>query len=232
MIIKGTKFSEEHKKKISESMKGKRNSLGHKQTKEHKRNSILGRAGYKHSEETKLKMKLASLGKKNHNYGKKTPEIIKDKISATLKGRIISLKHRANLSKALKGKKFTESHKEALKNKWKNLSEEDRKKRLIPLLTANPSSLENIICNVLDELDVEYERQKSIYHYFVDIYIPIKNLIIECDGEYWHSKPERKILDKKRDYLLRSLGYKIIRLPEKEIKTNPKNLLIRYLEVI
>jgi len=220
MIPKGTKLSEEHKKKISEAMRGKRNSLGYKQTEKHKRNSILGRTGYKHSEKTKLKMRLASLGKKNHNYGKETPQTIIDKISASLKGRVISLQHRDNLSKALKGKKFTESHKKALKNKWASLNEEDRKNRLIPLLTANPSSLENVICDVLDELDIKYERQKHIHPYFVDIYIPIKNLIVECDGEYWHNKPGRKELDKKRDNFLISLGYKIIHLPGKKIKKN------------
>ena len=88
-------FTQEHKQKIRIGMKGKRNSLGHKHSKEAKKkiSSILtGRKlsqktkmklskakmgniiwlGRKHSKKTKLKMSLSKIGNKN---AKRTPSM-------------------------------------------------------------------------------------------------------------------------------------------------------------
>lgn len=65
-IYKRKPFTEEHKIKISEGLKGKKNSLGHKQTDEHKQKIGLAGKGniralgkhWKLSEETKKKMSI------------------------------------------------------------------------------------------------------------------------------------------------------------------------------
>lgn len=75
----GKKLSEETKKKISISLKGKNTWLkGKKLTEEHKKKiSPLGR---KHTEETKDKMRLSQLREKGHNWrGGKTPERFKNR---------------------------------------------------------------------------------------------------------------------------------------------------------
>src|SRR5260221_505562 len=50
------------------------------------------------------------------------------------------------------------------------------------------TSIEVIIASLLTSLEVEYEDQKHIGRYSVDFYIPSKNLVIECDGTYWHGE--------------------------------------------
>lgn len=57
---KGRKLSEEHKRKISEGNKGKKNPLS-EATKEKIRQAHLGKRGYHHSEATKEKIRLAHL---------------------------------------------------------------------------------------------------------------------------------------------------------------------------
>lgn len=87
------------------------------------------------------------------------------------------------------------------------------------------SSLEVIIEQELNDLDIMYEVQKVIGYWPVDFYIPAENLVIECDGEYWHSLPSQIKRDKNKDKWLQKNGYNIIRIPEKEIRKDPKHAL-------
>lgn len=69
----GKKFSEEHKRKISESNKGKKMNF----TKEHKNKisiALKGRINGPHSEETKRKIAETKIGAKNPMYGKRPSE--------------------------------------------------------------------------------------------------------------------------------------------------------------
>ena len=70
---KGKHWSEEVKKKMSKSRKGKRTGkdnpfYGKTHTEENKRKIIKANKGKKHSEETKKKMSLAQRGEKSHNW--------------------------------------------------------------------------------------------------------------------------------------------------------------------
>ncbi len=111
---------------------------------------------------------------------------------------------------------------ESLRRYWKGVSLEERgrraKKMLIASQKANPSSIELLIHQLLTGLGIIFETQKPIGPYVVDIYLPNKNLIIECDGNYWHNLPGVQEKDKKRDLYLRKQGYKILRLWEDEIR--------------
>jgi hypothetical protein len=87
----GTTFSEEHKKKIGEALKGKKHS------EEHKRKNSLSKKGKVHSEESKRKMSESKKGINHPFYGKVGPtfgkthsEETKQKISESLKGRTFS----------------------------------------------------------------------------------------------------------------------------------------------
>jgi len=91
----GFTHSEETKKKISESNKGKFVS---KESRMKMSKSQKLRKREKHSAETRQKMRLASLGKKNHNYGKPLTEETKRKLSESLKGRKVTDSHRKHLS--------------------------------------------------------------------------------------------------------------------------------------
>ena len=57
----------------------------------------------------------------------------------------------------------------------------------------------------------------------MDFLIPNKNLVIECDGDYWHNRLCVQEKDKIRDNTLTQNGYTVIRLWEHEInKELPK----------
>jgi len=68
--------------------------------------------GYKHSEETKKKLSKLRSGKGNHNYGKVTPPEVREKISESLKGKMLGVKftedHKRKISKANRGKKMSD----------------------------------------------------------------------------------------------------------------------------
>jgi len=71
--------------------------------------------------------------------------------------------------------------------------------------------------DLLDKLGVEYVFQKRILDYFVDFFIPSKNLIIEVDGNYWHNYPYGTEKDKIRDIRLKAEGYEVLRFWESDI---------------
>jgi len=70
---------------------------------------------------------------------------------------------------------------------------------------------------VLDALGIEYVVHHPIDRYVADIYIPSYNQVIECDGEYWHSRPGVKERDARRDAELVALGYCVVRVPGRAI---------------
>lgn len=96
---------------------------------------------------------------------------------------------------------------------------------------ANPSSIEKKIWGELDKLNIEYKTQVPFngHLFIVDIYIPSKKLIIECNGDYYHNYeifPKRKIRDEALEKYANRVGLKIIWLWEFEIRKNPKQALL------
>lgn len=96
------------------------------------------------------------------------------------------------------------------------------------------SKIEDKVFEFLKNKVSGVERSYPISNIFVDIYIPEKNLIIECHGDYWHMKPEKfkpddynkstkKTArqqwekDKNRKTFLENQGYKVVELWETEI---------------
>jgi hypothetical protein len=71
----GRKFSEEHKRKMSEAMRGKYEGENH---------PLYGKT---HSEESKKKISDANKGEKNPMYGKKLSEETKKKLSEAMRGK-------------------------------------------------------------------------------------------------------------------------------------------------
>lgn len=86
--------------------------------------------------------------------------------------------------------------------------------------TDKPTSIEIAVQQALDNLGIEYDVHKVIDNLTVDLYIPRSNLVVECDGDYWHNLPGQKHADMRRDYWLRSQGFKVVRIREKAIKEN------------
>lgn len=138
---------------------------------------------------------------------------IRERVSEAVKKAMVEVvarpEYKQNLENAMKITRATPEYQEA---HAKGLSKMHRYRER--------TSIEVIVASLLTSLGVEYEEQKRIGRYSVDFYIPGKNLVIECDGSYWHSerKPGAKEKDARKDAYLTSCGYSILRLPEVEIK--------------
>jgi len=84
-----------------------------------------------------------------------------------------------------------------------------------------PTSIEKKLYEELKKRGLLFETQKLIGGKFtVDAYIPSLNLIIEADGDYWHSLPKVIRNDKYKNICLKNWGYKLLRLSETEINSD------------
>jgi len=71
-------------------------------------------------------------------------------------------------------------------------------------------------------LGYSFLRQRPIYKYIVDFYCPKLKLVIEIDGE---SHREKFARDQMRQKNLESLGLKILRLHDRDVKRDMVNVL-------
>ena len=96
-----------------------------------------------------------------------------------------------------------------------------RKTRKNQIFPIKDTKIEVKIQNFLDIQQIEYFTHKymNIEHgYQCDIFVPSINLVIECDGNYWHKYPIGKGIDKIRTFELMEKGFNVLRLWECEIK--------------
>lgn len=121
-----------------------------------------------------------------------------------------------------KGMKFTNNHKNNLR-----LSISLDKRREIGMLglvsqqnSKLPTSIERKLYEELKNRGLLFETQKLINgRFLVDAYIPSLNLVIEADGDYWHSLDRVVKKDKAENAYLKKCGFKTIRISEKEINS-------------
>jgi very-short-patch-repair endonuclease len=114
--------------------------------------------------------------------------------------------------------KYYEEHPEAIAK-----IKEARAQQIFPV---EDTAIEVKIQNYLKELQVDFFTHhyiKDIEHsYRCDIFIPAMELIIECDGNYWHKYPIGTDIDNIRTRELIAKGFKVLRLWESEIKNMSK----------
>lgn len=90
------------------------------------------------------------------------------------------------------------------------------------------TSIEQKISEELDKRNVQYIHNFRLGRYFVDFLI-FENVIIECDGEYWHNDTEKEL---RREKFLHSLGYFTFHLSGKRIKNDPAECIDTVLSVM
>jgi len=150
-----------------------------------------------------------------------------------VKGSHLSPESRAKISATLRRKSNEISeHRRAF---WDSMSKEQRSEYCKPFysagmainVTGKQTSIELKVKEQLDSFGVEYEEQKEFGNgkYFVDFYIPMFNIVVECDGDYWHSLPNMKKRDEIRDKWFESMGIITIRIPEFAIKRDTKYII-------
>ena len=94
-----------------------------------------------------------------------------------------------------------------------------RKTWIIP---KKDTTIEVKIQNFLKQLGIEFFTHQYIqeieHGYQCDVFIPSMNLVIECDGNYWHKYPTGRDIDNIRTKELIQEGFKVLRLWESEIR--------------
>ena len=117
--------------------------------------------------------------------------------------------HKLNPTRYWLGKKLYEETKQKM-----------RKKRAKQILPKYDTKIEVKIQNFLKTLGIDFFTHQYInikHGYQCDILIPFLNMVIECDGVYWHKYPVGKEIDHIRTKELIEKGFKVLRLWEFEI---------------
>lgn len=205
---KGIKYSDEQRKNLSGGPK-----IGYKQSKEHvEKRKVF----YKLHPEVKINAILKFRDKRvGHSVNDNTRKKISNSLKCTFK-----------LHPELNGF-YGKHHSEETKQKLRvpNTVEQNRKvkeARKRQILPTKDTAIEIKIQNFLKQLNIEFftHQYMNIEHgYQCDIFIPSKNLVIECDGDYWHKYPTGRDIDNIRTSELIGKGFKVLRLWEKEIRS-------------
>ncbi|KKN56553.1 hypothetical protein LCGC14_0571310 [marine sediment metagenome] len=216
MKVKKHKLTEEHKRKIglANAIKMKEYWKNAKATERQIMRGYFNRnkkekLGYVNSPETRKK--LSVIMKEKLKNGEWHPSDISPYIKGHKKGM-----HGKKHSKETK-KKMSKSNK-GISNKTREANKEWRKNYVFPI---KDTKIEKKIQRFLKELNMEFfthQYMKINHGYQCDILIPSINLVIECDGDYWHKYPVGLEKDHIRTKELIEKGFKVLRLWEREIK--------------
>jgi len=188
----------ETRTKISNALKGNQNSKGNKPNK----------TSFKKGHISWSKGKIGySTSRKGQTHTQKT----KKKISEAKKGCIPWNKGIPLSGKALK--------------KFKKIALLGRQKQQN---MKGPTSIEKKLYDELKKRGILFEKQRLINgRFIVDAYIPSLNLVIEADGNYWHSLPKTVEKDRRENAYLKKCGYNLLRLTGTEINNGRFKDIIR-----
>ena len=163
---------------------------------EKRKGMITWMKGKHHTEKTKYKMSQLHKGINNNFFGKKHSEETK---------RIISEKNK-NPSAGTR-LKMSESQS-------KSYAEGKQKRK--------DTDIELAMENSLNKEGITYEKQKYIKGVgCADFFLPHFNIIIECDGNFWHKRKGMPQRDITRDLKASFNGYKTLRFWGSDILNNP-----------
>src|SRR5579885_592261 len=245
---KGVPMTEEQKRRLSEAKKGQKHS---EETRRKLSLANKGRSapnkGIPHTEEHKRKIS-EGLRRNNPMRGKHHTQETKDKISQASKGKCYAPfdeEHKKKISKAHQGMKQSEEHRASVQAYWDAMTPEERAEKTKYMLLAQPkshsTSIEIAVWNELESREINFEKQKRIGRYLVDIYLPERNLVLECDGCWWHGCLECgydydlhkafREKDKKRTMYIESKGYQVIHLWQHDILANVEEIVTNALKV-
>jgi len=202
-------FSDEVRKRISDSKKGK------KLTEEHKQkisSGVRGKGmfGKKHTTETIEKIRKSSMIQFSS-------EEFRKRYSEKMKGRKLSEEIKLKISKSNKGKiPWNKGLKGVIK-----ISDEERENRRKRMLNGgairaikgiqNPSKEEVKLRNIVKDIYPKCKYQYKVLNYALDIAIPKYKVAIEYDGWYHFDTEEHILYHRNREDKIKKRGWKIIK---------------------
>lgn len=93
------------------------------------------------------------------------------------------------------------------------------------------SSLEEKVRKYLQSKHIQFQQEVKFAKYRADFLLTGTKIIIECDGEFWHLRPQSKIRDKRKDEYLYGLGYKVFRLTGRQINENLAKSISQFVNI-
>ncbi len=109
---------------------------------------------------------------------------------------------------------------------------EQSSKRLVNLIKngkikSSNTKPEKQCKSILRSLKIPFRSQFLIedtegFRHLYDIKLVDRNLLVEVDGDYWHSFPKAKKRDRLCERKAKEKGLKVLRIAESELKKNPK----------
>ena len=90
--------------------------------------------------------------------------------------------------------------------------------RQCALLCRRQTDIEKIIEDWLTNNKIEYQKQVPLCGITIVDFLIKPNIVIYCDGDYWHKQPLLKRKDYLQNITLKANGYKVIRLWGSDIK--------------
>ena len=156
------------------------------------------------------------------------------------KGKKLTLETRKKISEANKGREFSEEHRKALADKKRGTTQSDitKARRSISLKEAwkredvrakhgkqeyKRSSLEIMFEEELERQGVKFYIQQFLMKKYKVDFLIYGDIVVECDGEYWHSREWVKEKDIKRDEELSTNGWIVRRFKETDIRNDVKS---------
>jgi SPP1 gp7 family putative phage head morphogenesis protein len=101
---------------------------------------------------------------------------------------------------------------ESLLDLYKNHPEKRLNARMAKFRkSGRKTDIEKKMAKLLNKMGVDYVFQYPILKYNADFAIPALNIVIECDGDYWHSSPEAKARDAIRQKRIEKEGWLVLR---------------------
>lgn len=90
-------------------------------------------------------------------------------------------------------------------------------------LRKNLTKAEILFEEKIKNLDIPYKKQMILGFYILDFVFDTKMICVEIDGSSHFGKEE---YDEKRDFFVKSLGYKVIRIKNEEVENFDVNQIL------
>ena len=112
--------------------------------------------------------------------------------------------------------------------KAKEIKDKIKEKRLYQKFITKDTKIEVKFQNELQNRGIKFQKHKPITNienkYQCDLLIE-PNIVIECDGNYWHKYPNHSEKDITRTNEMREKGYMVFRYWETEINSNTEGCI-------
>ncbi len=92
--------------------------------------------------------------------------------------------------------------------------------------TKKRTDIEIIMANLLTDNGIPFKEQFLMFKkWTVDFFVQDWNLVIQCDGIYWHSLPKSAARDKGQNAYFKKCEVNLLRFTDQEIKKHPEACL-------